>query len=71
MSKVQHQTQGIDCLPTQCPNCEEINEIDLSQYPTQRLGLFDICDYCEKAYGFDVEMTEVAISYKTSNSGLQ
>lgn len=59
-------------VTAQCPNCEELNEINLNKYPVgQRLGLFDVCDTCERVYGFDVEMTMIAISYAISNDELQ
>ena len=40
-----------------CPFCRHANELDKDMYNSKHLiNLYEICEKCERVYGFDVEI---------------
>ena len=53
-------------LKASCPFCGHGNEIDLDFYSSNQdhmIGLHDVCDHCNKIYGFDVELKYLTHTY--------
>ena len=51
-----------------CPFCGHANIIDLELYgnrdgPGDLIGLYDICEHCERVYAFDVELNYLTVSF--------
>jgi DNA-directed RNA polymerase subunit RPC12/RpoP len=58
------QIQGIEC-----PYCSTITTINLDKFPRhQKIGLYDKCPDCKRAFGFDIETKIHLTAYPVQNS---
>ena len=56
-------------LGVECPYCSAITTVNLDKFPRhQKMGLYDKCPDCKRAFGFDIETSISLNAYTVSNS---
>ena len=54
----------------QCPICDQTTYTDLSLYPNQKFGLYEVCanEDCGGTFAFDVETVTVVTPFRIKHS---